>query len=69
MPVQICGRLCKICGPSRENILPPLDAGVQSLLITNALFIKLDSAITASYSLGWLVRLVAAAVAVVLFLR
>jgi hypothetical protein len=39
------------------------------LLITNGLFIKLRSAITASYSLGWLVKLVVAAVAVTLILR
>ena len=32
-------------------------------------FIKLHSAITASYSLGWLVKLVVAAVAVTLILR
>jgi len=38
------------------------------LLITNALFTKLHPAITASYSLGWLVKLVVAAVAVALFL-
>jgi hypothetical protein len=39
------------------------------LLIGNALFIKLHSAISASYSLGWLVKLVVAAVAVTLILR
>ena len=44
-------------------------AGPLPLLITNALFIKLHSAITASYSLGWLVKLVVAAVAVTLILR
>ena len=43
--------------------------GPLPLLITNALFIKLHSAITASYSLGWLVKLVVAAVAVTLILR
>jgi hypothetical protein len=43
--------------------------GPLPLLITNALFIKLHPAITVSYSLGWLVKLVVAAVAVVLFLR
>jgi hypothetical protein len=43
--------------------------GPLPLLITNALFIKLHSAITASYSLGWLVKLVLAAVAVTLILR
>jgi hypothetical protein len=43
--------------------------GPLPLLIGNALFIKLHSAITASYSLGWLVKLVVAAVAVTLILR
>ena len=42
--------------------------GPLPLLITNALFIKLHSAITASYSLEWLVKLVVAAVAVTLVL-
>ncbi len=39
------------------------------LLIANALFIKLHPAITASYSLGWLVKLLVAAVAVTLILH
>ena len=39
------------------------------LLIANALFIKLHSVIAAAYSLGWLVKLVVAAVAVTLILR
>ena len=43
--------------------------GPLPLLIANALFIKLHSAIVASYSLGWLVKLVIAAVAVTLILR
>jgi hypothetical protein len=43
--------------------------GPLPLLIVNGLFIKLHSAITASYSLGWLVKLVVAAVAVSLILR
>ncbi|MGA8234747.1 MAG: hypothetical protein WB795_24945 [Candidatus Acidiferrales bacterium] len=43
--------------------------GPLPLLIGNALFIKLHSAIAASYSLGWLVKLVVAAVAVTLILR
>jgi hypothetical protein len=43
--------------------------GPLPLLIVNGLFIKLHSAITASYSLGWLVKLVVAAVAVVQFLH
>ena len=43
--------------------------GPLPLLIGNALFIKLHSAITASYSLGWLVKLLVAAVAVTLILR
>jgi hypothetical protein len=43
--------------------------GPLPLLIANALFIKLHPAITASYSLGWLVKLVVAAVAVTLILR
>jgi hypothetical protein len=38
--------------------------GPLPLLITNGLFIKLHSAITASFSLGWLVKLMAAAAAV-----
>jgi len=43
--------------------------GPLPLLIGNALFIKLHSAIAAAYSLGWLVKLVVAAVAVTLILR
>jgi hypothetical protein len=43
--------------------------GPLPLLIANALFIKLHSAITAAYSLGWLVKLVVAALAVTLILR
>jgi len=43
--------------------------GPLPLLIANALFIKLHSAITAAYSLGWLVKLMVAAVAVTLILR
>jgi hypothetical protein len=43
--------------------------GPLPLCIANALFIRLHPAITASYSFGWLVKLVVAAVAVVLFLR
>jgi hypothetical protein len=43
--------------------------GPLPLLIGNALFIKLHSAITASYSLGWLAKLVVAAVAVTMILR
>jgi hypothetical protein len=43
--------------------------GPLPLLIANALFIRLRSAITASYCLGWLVKPVVAAVAVTLFLR
>ena len=43
--------------------------GPLPLLIVNALFIKLHPALTTAYSLGWLVKLVVAAVAVVLFLR
>lgn len=43
--------------------------GPSPLLIANALFIKLHSAITAAYSLGWLVKLVVVAVAVTLILR
>ncbi|MFZ0335665.1 MAG: hypothetical protein WAN10_15470 [Candidatus Acidiferrales bacterium] len=43
--------------------------GPLPLLIANALFIKLHSAIAASYSLGWAVKLAVAAVAVTLILR
>ena len=43
--------------------------GPLPLLIGNALFIKLHSVIAAAYSLGWLVKLVVAAVAVTLILR
>jgi len=43
--------------------------GPLPLLIGNALFIKLHSAITAAYSLGWLVKLGVAAVAVTVILR
>ncbi len=42
--------------------------GPLPLLIANALFMKLHPAITASYSLGWLVKLLLAAVAVSLIL-
>ena len=43
--------------------------GPLPLLIANALFIKLHPAITVSYSFGWLVKLVVAAVAVSLIMR
>jgi hypothetical protein len=43
--------------------------GPLPLLIANSLFIKLHPAITASYALGWLVKLVLAAVTVTLILR
>jgi hypothetical protein len=43
--------------------------GPLPLLIANALFIKLHSAIAAAYSIGWLVKLGVAAVAVTLILR
>jgi hypothetical protein len=43
--------------------------GPLPLLIANALFITLHPALTTAYSVGWLVKLVVAAVAVVLFLR
>ncbi len=43
--------------------------GPLPLLIVNALFIRLPAAITTSYSLGWLVKLVVAATAVALLLR
>jgi hypothetical protein len=39
------------------------------LIVTNALFIKLQPQIAASHSLGWLVKLIIAAVAVVWILR
>jgi hypothetical protein len=43
--------------------------GPLPLLFANALFIKLHPAITAAHSLGWLVKLVVAALAVSLILR
>jgi hypothetical protein len=43
--------------------------GPLPLLIANALFIKLHPAITASYSVGWLVKLLLAAMAVSLILH
>jgi hypothetical protein len=43
--------------------------GPLPLLIANALFIKLHPAITAAHSLGWLVKLLVAALAVSLILR
>jgi hypothetical protein len=43
--------------------------GPLPLLIVNGLFIKLHSAITTSYPLGWLVKLVVAALAVTLILH
>jgi hypothetical protein len=43
--------------------------GPLPLLITHGLFIKLQAPIVASYSLGWLVKLVIAALAVSLLLR
>ncbi len=42
--------------------------GPLPLLIVNGLFIKLHSAITAAYSIGWLVKLSVAAAAVALIL-
>jgi hypothetical protein len=38
------------------------------MLVTNGIWIKLSAPITASYSIGWLVKLLAAAFFVVLFL-
>jgi hypothetical protein len=43
--------------------------GPLPLLIVHAMFIKLHSAIIAAYCLGWLAKLVVAAVAVILILR
>ena len=43
--------------------------GPLPLLIVNGLFIKLHPVVTASYSVGWLLKLVIAALAVGLFLR
>lgn len=43
--------------------------GPLPLLITHALFMKLQSGIVASYSLGWLVKLAVAAIAVVFLLH
>lgn len=43
--------------------------GPLPLLVVNGLFIKLHPAITASFSVGWLVKLFVAAMAVVLLLR
>ena len=43
--------------------------GPLPLLIVHALFIKLHPAIAAAYSIGWLVKLVVAAVVVTLVLR
>jgi hypothetical protein len=39
------------------------------LLVVNALFIKISPTITTSYALGWLVKLVLAAVAIALIVR
>jgi len=43
--------------------------GPLPLLIVNGLFIKLHAAITASYSVGWLIKLLVAAGAVAVILR
>ncbi len=43
--------------------------GPLPLLIVNGLFVKLHPAITAAYSMGWLVKLAVAAAAVTLILR
>jgi hypothetical protein len=43
--------------------------GPLPLIVTHALFIKLQAAIAAAYSVGWLVKLLVAGVAVVWILR
>jgi hypothetical protein len=66
----LCARLnLHSYSPTLKLALAIWLVGPLPLLIANALFIKLHSAITAAYSLGWLVKLVVAALAVTLILR
>ena len=78
LPFVTCAVLTLLCarlrlhssyGATLKLALAIWLVGPSPLLITNALFIKLHSAITAAYSLGWLVKLVVAAVAVTLIPR
>jgi hypothetical protein len=77
LPFVTCAVLTLLCarlslhsyGATLKLALAIWLVGPSPLLITNALLIKLHSAITAAYSLGWLVKLVVAGVAVTLILR
>jgi hypothetical protein len=68
--VLLCARLnLHSCTATVKLALAIWLLGPLPLLIANALFITLHPALTTAYSVGWLVKLVVAAVAVVLFLR
>lgn len=60
--------LCHRPSDKRDVSFAMTNIGPLSLLIVNGFFIKLHSAITASFSLGWLVKLFVAAMAVVILL-
>jgi hypothetical protein len=66
----LCARLnLHSCSAAVKLELAIWLVGPLPLLIVNALFIKLYTALTAAYFLGWLVKLLVAAVAVTLILR
>jgi hypothetical protein len=77
LPFCTCGVFAFVCarlnlhtyGATLKLALAIWLIGPLPLLITHGLFIKLQSAIVASYSIGWLAKLVIAALAVALLLR
>jgi len=77
LPFVTCAVFTLLCvglnlhsyGATVELALAIWLVGPLPLLIVHGLFIKLHPAITVAYSLGWLVKLVVAAVAVSLILR
>jgi hypothetical protein len=66
----VCGRLHLFSyGATLKLALAAWLIGPFPMIVTNALFLKLQPQIAASHSLGWLVKLIIAAVAVVWILR
>jgi hypothetical protein len=74
--LTIAGFICACSAFSIHGLHPTLEFAVLiwiiaplPLTITNALFVKLHPLIVVSHSLGWLARLILAAVAVAFFLN
>ena len=66
----VCGRLHLFSyGATLKLALVAWLIGPLPMIVSNALFIKLQPQIAVSHSLGWLVKLIIAAVAVVWILR